>query len=143
MASTALRFGIPDIDLCCPSGAVVNPSSFAGHALVVLFCPTDSAEAAGEIGAYRDHCADLVERDAWVLAIGEQCAEEGPDRILCIRDPQVKAWQAFRRLADPKEALDRKHGATFLFTRGGNLHRFWHGPGHIRDALSELENPTR
>jgi hypothetical protein len=37
--------------------------------------------------------------------------------------------------------LDRESGATFLFTRGGNLHRYWHGPGHIDEVLAELKIP--
>ena len=145
MAATALRFGIPDIELSCASGATVNPSSFAGHELVVLFCPADPAEAAREISSYRSRCADFVDYDAWVLAIGEECAHaepQGPDRILTIKDPQRGAWEAFRGLTDLKEAFDEKSGATFFFTRGGNLHRSWPGPGHLQDVLSELRSPT-
>ena len=143
MAATALRFGIPDIELRCASGATVNPAGFAGHELVILFCPVDPAEAAREISSYRSRCADFVGYDAWVLAIGEECADvegQGPDRILTIKDPQRGAWEALRALIDPKEALDRKSGATFFFTRGGNLHRSWSGPGHVQDVLWELRN---
>ena len=144
MTSAALRFGIPDIELRSASGVAVNPSSFAGHGLVVLFSPSDPAEAAREIGSYERHCAPLVEHDAWVVAFGEEralMAEQGPERILTLADPGRLAWDAFRGLTDHPEEFDRARGATFVFTRGGNLHRFWQGPGHVEDVLAELQNP--
>ena len=136
-----LRFGIPDIDLGCTSGMRINPTSFAGHDLIVLFYPLDSADAAQEISAYRRHGAELVKRDAWLLTFAEQCGEvsvDGPGRLLTIPDPDRHAWVAFRDLTPHPEELERSSGATFLFTRGGGLHCFWHGAGHVDDVLAEL-----
>jgi hypothetical protein len=141
---TELKFGIPDIELGCPQGRALNPSSFAGHGLVILFFPTDAAQAAEEIASYRSHCAEFVDQDAWVLAIGGECAPmgEGPGRFLAVEDPKGHAWDAFRRLADSPGSFARSHGATFFFTRGGNLHRSWPGPGHADEILLELRNPS-
>jgi peroxiredoxin len=145
MNSPALRFGIPDVELRCASGITVNPSSFAGHELIVLFCPADPAEAARELGSYRSRSADFVDEDAWVVAISEECAQiaaKGPERILTVRDPERSAWDAFRSLTDSPDRFDRHSGATFVFTRGGNLHRFWLGTGHVGDVLAELQNSS-
>ena len=145
MTENPLRFGIPDVELRCTFGLSINPSSFAGHELVVVFCPADPAEAAKEISAYRRRIAEFVDHDAWILAIGDACAQEeakGPERVLAILDPDHQAWFAFRDLTDCPEAFDRERGATFFFTRGGNLHRFWHGPAHVDDVLSELPDPV-
>src|SRR4029079_19223657 len=90
----SLRFGIPDIELSCDSGTKVNPASFAGHELIVLFCPTDAAEAGQEIAAYRKHCADFVARDAWLLTFADQCGDvavEGADRVMTVPDPDEQA----------------------------------------------------
>lgn len=144
MPRTGLRFGIPDMTFGCAGGPAVNPSSFAGHALVILFCPADPLQAGEEVASYRGHCAELVDQDAWVLAFGAERAalEEGPGRILALEDPCGGAWDAFRRLADEPGRFARESGATFFFTRGGNLHRSWPGPGHVAEVLSELRNPS-
>lgn len=144
MNAIDLKFGIPNIELSCASGAKVNPSSFAGHELVVLFCPLNRGAACEEIATFLAHSAEFVERDAWLLAIAEHGSEvaiDGGARVLTIPDPRRQAWVAFRDLTAHAEELDRESGATFLFTRGGNLHRYWHGPGHIDEVLAELKNP--
>jgi hypothetical protein len=141
MTQNALRFGIPDVELSCTFGLTINPSSFAGHELVVVFCPTDPVQAARSLSTYRQRIAEFVDHDAWILVIGDPSAQEGtkgPERVLAILDPDQHAWLAFRNLTDRPEAFDRETGATYFFTRGGNLHRFWHGPAHIDDVLSEL-----
>ena len=145
MQRTALKFGIPNLELGCPSGTKINPASFAGHELIALFCPTDAAEASQEITAYRQHCAEFVKRDAWLLTFVEHCEDvsvDGVRRVLTIPDPQRHAWVAFRDLTPHPEEMDRSSGATFLFTRGGGLHRYWHGSGHVEDLLSELRIPS-
>lgn len=145
MATTGLKFGIPDLELGCSSGTKVNPASFAGHELIALFCPLDAAEAAREIGAYRHYCAEFVKRDAWLLTFVEHCNDlsvDGVGRILTIPDPDRHAWVAFRNLTEHPEEMDRSSGATFLFPRGGGLHRYWHGAGHVDDVLSELRIPS-
>jgi len=142
---TNLRFGIPDIELSCDSGTKVNPASFAGHELIVLFCPTDAAEAGQEIAAYRKHCADFVARDAWLLTFADQCGDvavEGADRVMTVPDPDWHAWVAFRNLTPHPEEYARADGATFLFGRGGDLRGYWRGSGHAHDVLAELQSPS-
>lgn len=144
MASIELRFGIPNIEVGAASGLRINPSSFAGHELIVLFCPTDPDGAAQELAAYRAHNTDFVERDAWLLAFAGdgKAIVDGPVRTLTIPDRSRRAWVAFRDLAAHPEEFDRSSGATFLFTRGGNLQRYWHGPGHVSQVLEELRRPS-
>lgn len=144
MTTAPLKFGIPDIGLTCGKGGTINPSTFAGHELVVVFCPTDSEQAAREIDAYRKHAADFVARDIWILTIGDQC--EPTTRVqagnpMLIADTDRHAWVAFRDLTHSPETLDRADGATFLFTRGGGLHCYWHGSGHVHAVLEELRSP--
>ena len=49
MNEATLSFGIPDIDLPRHGGGTVNPGDFAGHPLIVVFCPTDPAAVAREL----------------------------------------------------------------------------------------------
>lgn len=145
MASVGFKFGIPNVELRCASGDSINPSSFAGHELIVLFSPLDPVAAEREIASYRRHCAEFVQRDAWLLAItghGDGLKVDGPGRVLTIPDPERHAWVAFRDLTHHVEEMDRSSGATFLFTRGGRLHRFWHGSGHVDELLAELRLPS-
>lgn len=143
MMITPLKFGIPNIDLTCSPEMSINPSAFAGHHLVALFCPTDEDQAAREIEAYRRRARDLVSEDAWILAFGDQCSRVPQiGQPLMIADADRRAWVAFRDLADSPEALDRADGAVFLFTRGGGLQRYWHGSGHVQDVLEELQRPA-
>lgn len=145
MNAVDLKFGIPNIELGSAAGAKVNPSSFAGHDLIVLFCPLDPDAACGEIGAYLARSAEFVDHDAWLLTIAENCGDAAVDggvRVLTVPDPDRHAWVAFRDLTPHAEEMDRGSGATFLFTRGGNLHRYWHGSGHVDEVLTELRNPS-
>lgn len=145
MNAIDLKFGIPNIELGGASGSKINPSSFAGHELIVLFCPLEPAEACGEIGEYLSHSAEFVDRDAWLLTFADDCdniAVDGGGRVLTIPDPERHAWVAFRNLTRHAEEMDRGSGATFLFTRGGRLHRFWHGSGHVNEVLAELATPS-
>ena len=140
-----LKFGIPDIELGCASGNRINPASFAGHELIALFCPLDEAAATQEIEAYRRYSLAFAECDAWLLTFAEHCDEfsvDGTARVLTIPDPDRQAWVAFRNLTARPEEMDRSRGATFLFTRGGGLHRHWHGTGHVDEVLTELRIPS-
>lgn len=141
----SLKFGIPDIELASMSGMKINPSNFAGHELVVLFGPLEPVEEEREIAAYRQHCAEFVDRDAWLLAFTEHCGQlnvDGASRVLTISDPDRRAWTAFCNLTHHAEEMDRSNGATFLFTRGGGMHRYWPGSGHVNDLLAELRLPS-
>lgn len=138
-----LKFGIPDIDLTCSPELSVNPSTFAGHQLVALFCPTDAEGGAREIEAYAKHSCEFAAEDAWILAFADQClATPQVGQPILIADKDRRAWVAFRDLTGSPESLDRGDGATFLFGRGGGLHRYWHGPGHALDVLEELRRPA-
>ena len=100
-------------------------------------------EAAHELAAYRTHAPELVARDTWVLVFGDQCSlAPQAGHPLMIADPDRHAWVAFRDVTQSPETLDRGDGATFLFTRGGGLQRYWHGSGHVHDVLKELQTPA-
>ncbi len=143
MNSVELKFGIPDVEFTCASGRKVNPASFAGHDLIVLFGPLDPVASAQEIAAYRDLGAEFVASDAWLLAFADECADnQGAARVLTIPDPDRRAWIAFRDMTAHPEEMDRSSGAVFLFTRGGNLHRYWHGSGHVGEIIAELRTPS-
>lgn len=144
MASRNLKFGIPDIELSCSSGTKINPASFAGHELIALFCPLDPAASAEEIAAYRRHFEEFTGRDAWLLTFAEHGEEvgQGEGRMLMLPDSDRHGWVAFRNLTHHPEELDRDSGAIFLFTRGGGLHRYWHGSGHVDEVLAELRTPS-
>lgn len=145
MGTVPLRFGIPDVELTCDAATRINPSSFAGHDLIVMFCPTDAEQAARELDAYRKRSGEFTDLDAWVLAFGDQCGQSElsrPGEPILIADTDRHAWVAFRDLARASETLDRADGATFLFPRGGGLHRYWHGSGHVLDVLEELQTPV-
>ena len=135
---------LPDIWLRCEQGSLVNPAAFAGHELVVLFCPTSDADAAREISSYLKHADSFVCRDAWVMIFADSphtLAEQGHGmRILA--DPDRKAWVLFRDLTEDPEVLDRADGAVFYFARGGGLSRYWQGSGHVRRVLEELSVPA-
>lgn len=85
---------LPDLMLRCGQGRTVNPAAFAGHDLVVLFCPTGGDEAAREVTSYLKHAPDFSCRDAWLLifADGEQASSTGqcpqvladPNREACL-----------------------------------------------------------
>jgi hypothetical protein len=146
MAKMNLKFGIPDLELDLASGIRINPASLAGHQLIVLFCPVDTTAAAQEIAAYRRRSAELVDADAWLLTFADRPDDlpvDGAARAVTIPDRDRHAWVAFRDLADCSQEIDRSSGATFLFTRGGCLHRYWQGAGHVEEVLTELEHPRR
>lgn len=138
-----LKFGIPDIDLACSPELSINPSSFVGHHLVVLFCSTDAEQGAREIEAYAKHSREFAAEDAWILAFGDQCGlKPQVGQPLMIADKDRHAWVAFRDLVESPESLDRGDGATFLFGRGAGLRRYWHGSGHVQEVLEELHQPA-
>ena len=138
MLANQLNFGIPNVELQWSCGGTVNPGCFAGHQLVVLFLPVDPRQLAEELDSYAACADEFGGSDAWFLAIGQGRADQAARfRTTPIAiDRDGAAWQAFNRLA--KRKLDRAEGATFLFTRGGSLHRVWPGRGHAPEVLAEL-----
>jgi hypothetical protein len=134
----------PDIWLQCEQGSPVNPAAFAGHELVVLFCPTSHDYAAREISSYLKHAESFTCRDAWVLIFADNAntlAKQGQGMRI-VADPERKAWVLFRDLTEEPEALDRADGAVFYFARGGGLSRYWQGSGHVRQVLKEVSLPA-
>lgn len=136
--SAKLNYGIPDIELPLPEGGTVNPSDFAGHELVVLFCPLDRVAAARELADYNRHADQLSNNDAWMVAVCDDPKTLPASRITLAADPDLGAWRAFGECLDPPEQIPRGGGAAFLFGRGGCLTRVWQGPGHVDDVVKEL-----
>lgn len=140
-----LRFGIPDLELSCPDGRSVNPSTFVGHQLVVLFLPLEEGAAVREIGDYARFAQGFSDNDVWVLNIVKEAKPSLAVRGAChalASDPHDEAWRAFERLADRRRSSPRKGGAVYLFGRGGGLMRAWSGPGHAHDVVRELHRQT-
>lgn len=144
MSAAQLRFGIPDIDLPRTGGGTVNPSAFAGHVLVVVFCPAASEREAAELADYRNLSPGLGAYDGWLVAVSQrpvdgQANESCP--AAAAADADGSAWAAFCDIAPPELELDRSEGATFLFARGGSLERAWPGVGHSGEVIEELARP--
>ena len=142
MMTADLTYGIPDVELQRSGGGTLNPGCFAGHALVVLFLPTDPAAETRELNAYGEKVCDLVANDAWLIAahgVGERARSDHEPKITVAHDIGGSAWTAFEILAPSKLKLDRSEGATFLFGRGGSLQRVWAGPDHAADVTREFD----
>lgn len=141
MDDVQLRYGIPDVELGCPKGGTVNPTTFVGHQLIVVFLPADEAAALQELGRYANYADELTDSDAWVLGIVQQ---EHPSTAIVtaghglVSDPDCSAWRAFERLLKRGENHDRDDGAVYLFGRGGALQKAWFGSGVADDVVREL-----
>jgi hypothetical protein len=140
---TELKFGIPDLELPRLSGGKVSPAAFAGHALVVLFCPRGEAAEAEALDMYASTACELSAYDAWLLTIVDQDGIS-PSQQKCpyaiVYDPEGTAWEAFAKVAERDLNLNRDQGATFLFARGGSLHRTWPGVAPPEFVLRALEH---
>jgi hypothetical protein len=137
MVAGHLNYGIPDIDLPLGCGGTVNPTSFAGHQLVVLFLPVDATQRAAEFASYNGLSNELSHTDAWFVVVASEPFSPADAKTRVALDPDARAWRAFKENA-ADATLDRKGGAAFFFTRGGALHRIWAGPGHAREVAEEL-----
>jgi peroxiredoxin len=136
MTEAKLNFGIPNIDLERSSGGKVNPSSFAGHQLVVLFLPETLGSQAAELESYGE-CSDaLCTTDAVLLVVASNAVDTTRPIAL---DPNGKAWRAFLEIAESAN-VERREGAAFYFTRGGAFHRVWPGRGHASEVVAELRS---
>src|SRR5689334_13616199 len=116
MASPALRYGIPDIQLPRLGGGTINPSVLVGHELVLFFCPAEPEQATAEISAYVRRLPDFEAAGAWVMAIlpGPASLETAPDLAIG-QDPEGAAWAAFESLLEPSERSAEVRGGAFLF----------------------------
>lgn len=146
MSVAHLRFGIPDIDLPRIGGGTVNPSAFAGHVLVVVFCPDAAEIEAAERSQYERLSPSLSACGGWLVTVSESEMEVHGGEKRCgaaAVDRDGSAWAAFREIAPPELKLDRSEGATFLFARGGSLERVWPGFGRASEVIGELARPCR
>jgi peroxiredoxin len=143
MMAIDLKFGIPDIQLVKVGGGLVNPSDFAGHQLIVVFCPTDPKAVSQELAEYGAHASELCGYDTWIIGIcdetvgssipaGQSCFSVAVDRA-------GAAWAAFQKLSRHRREPRREQGAVFLFGRGGTLQRAWPGGGHASEVMRELK----
>lgn len=136
MPEPTLNFGIPTIDLARSSDGKVNPSSFAGHQLVVLFLPEDIPSQFAELQSYGECFDSLCATDAILLLVANNAVDTS--RTIAL-DPDGKAWRLFLRAAD-NARIERREGAVFYFTRGGAFHRVWPGTGHANEVVAELRS---
>jgi len=143
--TTNLCYGIPDVTLRCVGGGQINPSAFAGHELVVFFCPSSSSAAASEIEAYAARAKAFVDGGAWLIGVlsGEAAAKSGGNLgdtgIKLAEDTDGAAWEVFEELLKTSERTEEVEGGAFLFERGGCLAKAWAGTGHAENALNELQ----
>jgi thioredoxin-dependent peroxiredoxin len=143
--TTNLCYGIPDVALSRVDGGEINPSIFAGHELVVFFCPSETAAARQEIEGFCSRAADFVKSGAWLIGVltGQALQERGSDEVAAqvtlATDKDGSAWAAFEELLNLTERTQETEGGTFLFERGGCLAKAWSGGGHAQDALAELQ----
>ena len=136
--TTKPSYGIPDIELPLPGGGTVNPTDFAGHELVVLFCPLDRSAAERELADYDRHADQFSYNDAWMIAVCDDAGALSGSHMTIVTDPDLTAWIAFGDCLDPPAQFPRNDGAVFLFGRGACLTRAWGGSGHANDVVKEL-----
>lgn len=134
-----LRYGIPDLKLPLRSGGTLNPSDFAGHQLVVVFCPLDPARSASELKDYERHSKQFSDCDSWLVTIGESSDAACAELACAADDADGNAWTAFANLSESPTNLERQEGAAFIFGRGGALQRVLPGSGHAAHVVQELE----
>jgi peroxiredoxin len=131
---------LPDIELSGANGSRVNPSDFAGHELIVLFCPAKLPDATQELAEYNALADAIAFNDAYMIAICDPKAGSPASRVTLASDPQGLAWNLLAECLSPQERMEPDKGAAFLMGRGGCLKRSWHGSGHaqsVRHALGE------
>jgi peroxiredoxin len=131
-------YGLPDIELPGAKGATVNPANFAGHDMVVLFCPAARQAAAGELAAYNSLAERLAFNEAYMIAVCDPEAGAPASRILLATDPEQRAWKAFGECVGKNERPSPGEGAVYLFGRGGCLRRIWQGTGHADEVMHWL-----
>jgi hypothetical protein len=130
---SARTLGVPDIELAGAEGRTVNPSDFAGHDLVVLFCPADRQSAARELADYNALADALAYNDAYMIAV---CGPEAglPASRISVATDAERAWEAFSSCIGKRERPSQAEGAVFLFGRGGCLRQMRPGVGHAKEV---------
>lgn len=130
-------YGIPDIELAGQHGGTVNPGNFAGHDLILLFCPAEPQAAARELSSYNALADALAYNDAFMVAVCSGEAGSPASRILLSTDAE-RARHAFGECWGGTELLRAEEGGALLFGRGGCLRQTWHGTGHAREVVQAL-----
>lgn len=133
----AQAYGVPDVDLAGQQGNNLNPADFAGHELVMLFCPAEQEAAVAELAAYNGLSDALAYNDAYLVAICQAEAGTPASRILVSNDSD-RAWNALGKCLDGTERPDPDEGAVLLFGRGGCLTKVWRGVGHANEVAQAL-----
>lgn len=129
---------LPDVDLVGEHGKRVNPRDFAGHELVVLFCPADHDDAVSELAEYNALADALSYKDGYLVAVCGPGTGLPASRVTIATDPQRQAWSAFSKSLASDEQTCPEGGATFLMGRGGCLKQSWQGAGHAADVRRAL-----
>jgi hypothetical protein len=137
MMPSTRRYAIPDVDLAGQHGGTVNPSHFAGHELVVLFCPADPIAAAKEMTSYNAVAEALAYNDAYMVAVCGADAGPPASRTLMTSDSE-RAWEAFGKCLDRSKRFNAEQGGVLLFSRGDCLQSVWHGTGHASEVIQAL-----
>ena len=130
-------YGPPDIELAGQRGGTVNPANFAGHDLVVLFCPADPQAAAQELADYNALADALAFNDAYMVAICDRESGSPASRIALATNID-RAWDAFGGCSSKRERPEPGEGAVYLFGRGGCLRQIWEGVGHAKEVAQAL-----
>ena len=144
-SGTPLRYGIPDVEVDKPKGGTINPATFVGHSLVVVFLPAGDAAAQRETDAYCRRARAFSQSDAWLLFIAPTANPSESVIAGCHAigiDPEGLVWRAFLGLLERDSVGPREAGGVFLFSRGGGLERCWFGRGHADAVAGELIRPT-
>lgn len=137
MMQDVRAYGIPDIELAGQDGGTVNPADFAGHDLIVLFCPAEPLAAASELASYNAQADALAYNDAFMVAVC--CGEAGlPASRIVISTDAERAWEAFGKCLDEGVHPRADCGGVLLFGRGGCLRQTWHGTGHAKEVIRVL-----
>lgn len=136
--SEVQEFGIPDVELSCGPGKTLNPTHFAGHPLVMLFCPAEQAAAERELAAYNGLSDALANTDSYLVAISGRGAVTPASRVSIVQDPKQRAWNAIRQKLGGNDGRQLTEGAVILFGRGGCLNRAWTGAGHVGEVKQAL-----
>lgn len=132
-------FGVPKASVVAVDGKVVDLSVFAGHPLILAFCPVGACGAAGLLHDLSNLADNIAANDAWVIGITDDPLPPGADdlRLLLARDPDARLYAILcDHLREPSG--DLSHGAVFLFGRGGNLQRYWAGQPDAKEVVEEL-----
>lgn len=130
-------FGPPDVDLLGLHGGMVNAANFAGHDLVVLFCPSDPEAAARELADFNELSDDLAYNDAYMVAVCARGTGSPASRIAMTEDVE-RAWAAFSPCCGKHNPAYPAEGTVLLFGRGGCLRKVWKGTGHANEVSQAL-----